>query len=182
MQQQLGPTVNCERFQQIYPQSFTPESPPSALGITGSHSGTQLPALGFCPSGAHYPMGQRIQEILPPSAPASSFLEAQGKAPPGTGSHRTGTESQGFGVWCLLGDTAPAQGCPGKPPCPPPCQDPPNSVTIALVTVSVWALHSGDRMARPVPRCWERPHPGRAPSTPGQVGPAGGASPALTSS
>lgn len=66
-------------------------------------------------------MGQNIKEILPPSVPA---LEAQRKAPSGTGSHTNETEPQCFGVWCLLGDTAPAQGHPGpagKPPCLPPC-------------------------------------------------------------
>lgn len=79
-QQELGPTVNCERFQQIYPKSFTPEFPPSAMGIAQCKGGTQPPAPAFCPSGAHYPVGQTIQEILPPSVPASLFLEAQRKA------------------------------------------------------------------------------------------------------
>lgn len=163
-------------------QKALPESPPSALGIAQCQGGTQPPALGFCLSGAHYPMGQNIKEILPPSVPA---LEAQRKAPPGTGSHTNGTEPQCFGVWCLLGDTAPAQGHPGpagKPPCLPPCWSLPKPSHHHPSHGGSGHQRSADRTAWPMPRFWERPCPGGATTTPGQVGSAGGARPALTSS
>lgn len=105
---------------------FIQKASPQSLPIHHPAPGWDTtPALGFCPSGAHYPMGQKIQEILPPSVPPPSSLEAQRKTPPGTGSCRNGTESRCFGVWCLLGDTAPAPGHPGVD------TEPPNSVTVA---------------------------------------------------
>lgn len=67
LQQQLGPAVNCERFQQIYPKSFTPESPPSSPSTRVGHN--PLP-WAFVLLGLIIPGGKRSKKSsLPLSHP-----------------------------------------------------------------------------------------------------------------
>lgn len=160
LQQELGPTVNCERFRQIYPKSFTPESPPSAQ----HQGGTQPPALGFCPSGAHYSMGEKNLRNPPSLYPSPLILGGSEKLPLAQAATETGPShgTLGFGVyWVTQPLPRGAQGWPEKPPQTPSPPPQPR-----------WL--SGHSPAQP----WERPPPGRATSTPGQVSPAGGACPA----
>lgn len=66
LQQELGPTVSYERFQQIFPRSFTPEPPPSALDC-GSNP---LPwAFVFWSSLSHGAKDPRNLPSLPLSQP-----------------------------------------------------------------------------------------------------------------